>query len=155
MLLFEHCVMMFIYVIAVYVSSDPGTYIVRIRFAFQNRVWHSPSKLPCWLRPACAACAHSSSIGFWRVHVKRRVVKPIILCSNSPRQLAPDIILSSFCALGEDGASSVVFTKCATKISDILRDSSSTRQNYSVEEKIFNNWLPKKRRPLGDVNRNP
>jgi hypothetical protein len=31
--------MMFIYVIAVYVSSDPGTYIVRIRFAFQNRVW--------------------------------------------------------------------------------------------------------------------
>jgi hypothetical protein len=26
--------MMFIYVIAVYVSSDPGTYIVRIRFAF-------------------------------------------------------------------------------------------------------------------------
>jgi hypothetical protein len=26
-------VMMFIYVIAVYVSSDPGTYIVRIRFA--------------------------------------------------------------------------------------------------------------------------
>jgi hypothetical protein len=33
--------MMFIYVIAVYVSSDPGTYIVRIRFAFQNRVWQS------------------------------------------------------------------------------------------------------------------
>jgi hypothetical protein len=25
----------------VYVSSDPGTYIVRIRFAFQNRVWQS------------------------------------------------------------------------------------------------------------------
>jgi hypothetical protein len=40
MLLFEHCATMFIYVIAVYVSSDPGTYIVRIRFAFQNRVWH-------------------------------------------------------------------------------------------------------------------
>jgi hypothetical protein len=38
MLLFEHCVMMFIYVIAVYVSSDPGTYIVRIRF---------PSKTGC------------------------------------------------------------------------------------------------------------
>jgi hypothetical protein len=35
MLLFEHCAMMFIYVIAVYVSSDPGTYIVRIRFAFK------------------------------------------------------------------------------------------------------------------------
>jgi hypothetical protein len=30
--------MMFIYVIAVYVSSDPRTYIVRIRFTFQNRV---------------------------------------------------------------------------------------------------------------------
>ena len=38
MLLFEHCVMMFIYVIAVYVSSDPGTYIVRIRL---------PSKTGC------------------------------------------------------------------------------------------------------------
>ena len=34
--------MMFIYVIAVYVNSDPGTYIVRIRFAFWNRVWHFP-----------------------------------------------------------------------------------------------------------------
>jgi hypothetical protein len=56
---------------------------------------------------------------------------------------------------GEDEASSVVFTKCATKSSDILRDSSSIHQNYSVEEKIFSNWLPKKRRPLDDVNRNP
>jgi hypothetical protein len=28
--------MMFIYVIVVYVSSDPGTYIVRIRFAFKT-----------------------------------------------------------------------------------------------------------------------
>jgi hypothetical protein len=28
------------YVIDVYVSSDPGTYMVRIRFTFQNRVWH-------------------------------------------------------------------------------------------------------------------
>jgi hypothetical protein len=36
MLLFEHCAMMFIYVIAVYVSSDPSTYIVRIRFAFKT-----------------------------------------------------------------------------------------------------------------------
>jgi hypothetical protein len=34
MLLFEHYAMMFIYVIVVYVSSDPGTYIVCIRFAF-------------------------------------------------------------------------------------------------------------------------
>jgi hypothetical protein len=42
--------MIFIYVIAVYVSSDPGTYIVRIRFAFQNRVWHQVmSKLKCKL----------------------------------------------------------------------------------------------------------
>jgi hypothetical protein len=40
---------------------------------------------------------------------------------------------------GEDEASSVVFTKCATKSSDILRDSSSIHQNYSVEEKIFSN----------------
>jgi hypothetical protein len=32
--------MMSNYVIDVYVSSDPGTYMVRIRFAFQNRVWH-------------------------------------------------------------------------------------------------------------------
>jgi hypothetical protein len=35
---FEHCVMMSNYVIAVYVSSDPSTYMVHIRFAFQNRV---------------------------------------------------------------------------------------------------------------------
>jgi hypothetical protein len=33
--------MMSNYVIAVYVSSDPGTYMVRIRFTFQNRVWHN------------------------------------------------------------------------------------------------------------------
>jgi hypothetical protein len=32
--------MMSNYVIAVYVSSDPRTYMVRIRFTFQNRVWH-------------------------------------------------------------------------------------------------------------------
>jgi hypothetical protein len=38
--------MMFIYVIAVYVSSDPGTYIVRIRFAFQNRVWQGQKPKP-------------------------------------------------------------------------------------------------------------
>jgi hypothetical protein len=40
---------------------------------------------------------------------------------------------------GEDEASSMVFTKCATKSSNILRDSSSIRQNYSVKEKIFSN----------------
>jgi hypothetical protein len=39
MLLFEQCALMFIYVTAVYVSSNPGTYIVRIRFTCQNRVW--------------------------------------------------------------------------------------------------------------------
>jgi hypothetical protein len=31
--------MMSNYVIAVYVSSDPGMYMVHIRVAFQNRVW--------------------------------------------------------------------------------------------------------------------
>jgi hypothetical protein len=40
---------------------------------------------------------------------------------------------------GEDEASSMVFTQCATKSSNILRDSSSIRQNYSVKEKIFSN----------------
>jgi hypothetical protein len=39
MLLFEHYAMMFIYVIVVYVNSDPGTYMIHIRFAFWNRVW--------------------------------------------------------------------------------------------------------------------
>jgi hypothetical protein len=34
MLLFKHCVIMFIYVIAVYVISDPDTYMIRIQFAF-------------------------------------------------------------------------------------------------------------------------
>ena len=35
---FELCVMMSNYVIDVYVSSDPDTYMVRIQFTFQNRV---------------------------------------------------------------------------------------------------------------------
>jgi hypothetical protein len=43
--------MMFIYVIAVYVSSDPGTYMVRIRFTF---------KTGCDIR-----AAHSRVPGFW------------------------------------------------------------------------------------------
>jgi hypothetical protein len=34
MLLFEHCVMMSSYVTYVYVIADPGTYIIRIQFAF-------------------------------------------------------------------------------------------------------------------------
>jgi hypothetical protein len=33
--------MMSNYVIDVYVSSDPGTYMVRIRFTFQNWVWQT------------------------------------------------------------------------------------------------------------------
>jgi hypothetical protein len=38
--------MMSNYVSVVYVSSDPGTYMVRIRFTFQNRVWHpSPGEM--------------------------------------------------------------------------------------------------------------
>jgi hypothetical protein len=37
--------MMSNYVIVVYVSSDPGTYIARIRFSFQNRVWQYDSSL--------------------------------------------------------------------------------------------------------------
>jgi hypothetical protein len=31
------------YVIVVYVGSDPGTYMVRIHFTFQNQVWHAVS----------------------------------------------------------------------------------------------------------------
>jgi hypothetical protein len=34
MLLSEYCTMMFIYIIVVYVSSDPNMYMLRIRFAF-------------------------------------------------------------------------------------------------------------------------
>jgi hypothetical protein len=33
------------YVIAMYVSSDHGTYMVRIRFTFQRRVWHDPGEV--------------------------------------------------------------------------------------------------------------
>jgi hypothetical protein len=36
MLLFEHYVMMLIYVIVVYVSSDPSLYMVHIWFDFWN-----------------------------------------------------------------------------------------------------------------------
>jgi hypothetical protein len=35
--------MMSNYVIAAYVSSDPGTYMILIRFTFQNRVWQRDS----------------------------------------------------------------------------------------------------------------
>jgi hypothetical protein len=65
-----------------------------------------------------------------------------------PHQLAPDFNRrsSSIRASSRNPKrrmktklASVVFTKCATKSSNILRGSSSTHQNYSVEEKIFNN----------------
>jgi hypothetical protein len=62
MLLFEHCAMMFIYVIAVYVSSDPGMYMVRIRFTFKTgcdtrrpaRSTPRPPRLASW-RPCAPA----------------------------------------------------------------------------------------------------
>jgi hypothetical protein len=41
--------MMSNYVSVVYASSDPGTYMVRIRFTFQNWVWqvYSSTSRPC------------------------------------------------------------------------------------------------------------
>jgi hypothetical protein len=42
MTLFEQCALMFIYVTAVYVSSDPGTYIVRIRLPSKTGCDRSP-----------------------------------------------------------------------------------------------------------------
>jgi hypothetical protein len=62
---------------------------------------------------------------------------------SSPARSKLDLVIIS-CVIkksqesGEDEASRVIFTKCATKSSNILRDSSSIRQNYSIEEKIFN-----------------
>jgi hypothetical protein len=41
--------MMSNYVIDVYVSSDPDTYMVRIRFTFQNRVWHKVSHVDTYV----------------------------------------------------------------------------------------------------------
>jgi hypothetical protein len=46
-------------------------------------------------------------------------------------------VIKKFQESSEDEANRVIFTDCATKSSDILRDSSSIRQNYSDEEKIF------------------
>jgi hypothetical protein len=46
--------MMSNYVIAVYVSSDPGTYMVHIWFTFQNRVWQLVVRLSLlWLVTLC------------------------------------------------------------------------------------------------------
>jgi hypothetical protein len=43
--------MMSNYVIAVYVSSDPSMYMVRIRFTFQNRVWQKRPMLKAPVDP--------------------------------------------------------------------------------------------------------
>jgi hypothetical protein len=62
----------------------------------------------------------------------------------SPARSKLDLVIIS-CVIkksqesGEDEASRVTFTKCATESSDILHDSSLIRQNYSVKEKIFSN----------------
>jgi hypothetical protein len=80
--------------------------------------------------------------------VYRRVIEPIIPCSTptSPARsrlqlkvVVDPCVIKKFQESSEDGASNVIFTKCATKSSDNLRDSSLIRQNYSVEKKIFNN----------------
>jgi hypothetical protein len=44
-------------------------------------------------------------------------------------------VIKKFQESSEDGASNVIFIRCATKSSDILRDSSSIRQNYSIGER--------------------
>ena len=59
---FEHCVMMSNYVIVVYVSSDPGTYMVHIRFAFQKLgvtlgwAMDEPRHELCVVQPCRLAC---------------------------------------------------------------------------------------------------
>jgi hypothetical protein len=107
-----------------------------------------------------ALASHPS--GFVRARVCRRAVEPVISGSipttpaRSRLQLKVVVdpcVIKKFQESSEDGDSNVTFTKCAAKSSNILRDSSSIHQNYSVEKKIFSNWLPKKRRPLDDVNR--
>jgi hypothetical protein len=81
-----------------------------------------------------------------RCVVHSRVVEPVILCSipTSPTCSKHDLVgiprvSKKSQESGEDEASSVVFTKCATKSSDILHNSSLIHRNYSVEEKIFSN----------------
>jgi hypothetical protein len=75
MLLFEHYAMRFIYVIVVYVSSDPGTYIVRIRFAFWNRVWQwwQPEKVSPPTRPSAPSAAGPSALWLWWLVLAPRV----------------------------------------------------------------------------------
>jgi hypothetical protein len=70
--------------------------------------------------------------------VRCRVACAALYTSPSCVVVVPRVIKKSQ-ESGEDEASSVVFTKCATKSSNILHDSSSIRQNFSVKEKIFNN----------------
>jgi hypothetical protein len=71
----------------------------------------------------CALAPHPS--GFARARVYRRLVEPIIPCSTptSPARSKNDLvvvprIIKKSQASGEDEASSVVFTKCATKSSN-------------------------------------
>jgi hypothetical protein len=98
------------------------------------------------IHAACPVCARSSSIGFRacsRLPSSRRTRHPL-LDHTSPARSRHDLVVvpcvvKKFQASGEDEASRVVFTKCTTKSSNILRDSSSIRQNYLVEEKIFIN----------------
>jgi hypothetical protein len=80
--------------------------------------------------------------------VCRRVIEPVIpgLIPTSPAysRLQSKVVVVRASPRNPKNqvktkTSSVVFTKYATKSSDILRDSSSIRQNYSVEEKIFSN----------------
>jgi hypothetical protein len=68
--------------------------------------------------------------------IRRRVACAALYTSLSCVVVVPRVV-KKFQESSEDGAISMVFTKCATKSSDILRDSSSIRQNYLVEEKIF------------------
>jgi hypothetical protein len=76
------------------------------------------------IRAARPVCAHSSSIGFRRVHVCRRVVEPVIPCSTptspalsrfqSKVVVVPCVVKKSQ-ASGEDEASRVIFTKYSTE----------------------------------------
>jgi hypothetical protein len=93
-----------------------------------------------------ALASHPS--GFVRARFCRRAVEPVI-SGSIPTTLArfrltlkvvvDPCVIKKFQESSEDGASNVIFTKCVAKSTDILRDSSSIHQNYSVEEKIFSN----------------
>jgi hypothetical protein len=98
------------------------------------------------IRAASPVCARFSSIGFRvcsRLSSSRQTRHPSSI-PTSPARSKHDLVVVPCVSKkseesDEDEASSVVFTKCATKSSNILRDSSSVRQSYSVEEKICSN----------------